>query len=92
LIGNVARASDKEFADAVVKVLEFDAETSGQFGAWTRVDAMAADPRHAELAEQLRQFLSAVDESRFGGGTQQSRQQLLESKSELISILKKVQP
>jgi hypothetical protein len=92
LIGNVARASDKEFADAVVKVLEFDAETSGQFGAWTRVDAIAADPRHAESAERLRQFLSAVDESRFGGGTQQSRQQLLESKFELISILKKVQP
>jgi hypothetical protein len=92
LIASVARASDKGFDGAVVKVLEFDAETSGQVGAWSRVDALAADPQYAEYAERLRQFLSAVDESRFGGGTQQSRQQLLESKSEVVSILKKVQP
>ncbi len=92
LIASVARTSDKEFGGAVVNVLEFDAETSGQVGAWSRVDAMAADPQYAEYAERLRQFLSAVDESRFGGGMDQSEQQLLESKSEVVSILKKVQP
>lgn len=88
--GRVAEGS--AFADAVVAVLQFDAETTGQSGAWGRVDALADVPEYAESAARLREVLASVDESRFSGGMQANQTQSTMTKAEILAILKKVQP
>jgi len=93
LIARAAKAGDDQFPDAVVAVLKFDADSTGVLGAWDRVDALQSQSEHAASAVRLREFLSAIDESRFsGGGVSQSKQAISTAKAEIVEILKNVCP
>jgi len=92
LLAHAAKSSDDAFPAAVVAVLQFDAESSGEIGAWDRVNALQDLPQHADAAARLREFLFAVDEARFSGGAIQTKQALADAKAEILGILKKVCP
>lgn len=92
LLARAAKSSDDAFPAAVVAVLQFDAESSGEIGAWDRVNALENLPEHADAAARLREFLSAVDEARFSGAATQTKQALADAKAEILGILKKVCP
>lgn len=91
LMKEVASSSDSDFAEAAVRVLEFDAAVCNETGAWARVATLENDSRTQEHAAILRDLLAEVDEARFSGATGVARK-VTGDRAAVLKALKKVVP